>query len=172
MQSRRREGEGEHGAFFHPFAGRGQAGAPFLAHAILLRPDTPRRGLARLAHEVEEQLGLVGRLAIALSTRLTPGLALAHLDGHDAEAPLGSLRRLAESPIWDEVDESIRGLAGASGRLDVGRQAPRLYSLHREYGLSPDAIPAPPKGDNYVLIGPADEPKPDKDESDKDDATP
>lgn len=53
----------------------------------------------------------------------TQRLALAHLDGHDAEAPLGSLRRLAESPIWDEVDESIRGLAGASGRLDVGRQA-------------------------------------------------
>lgn len=30
----------------------------------------------------------------------------------------------------------------------------RLYSVHRGYGLSPDAIPAP-KGDNYVLIGPS-----------------
>ena len=46
----------------------------------------------------------------------------------------------------------------------VGKQAPRLYSLHREYGMSPDAIPAPPKGDNYVLIAPPEEPKSDKDD--------
>lgn len=31
----------------------------------------------------------------------------------------------------------------------------RLYSVHRGYGLAPDAIPKPP-GDNYVLIGPPD----------------
>ena len=49
----------------------------------------------------------------------------------------------------------------------VGKQAPRLYSLHREYGMSPDAIPAPPKGDNYVLIAPAEEPKSDKGENDE-----
>lgn len=30
-----------------------------------------------------------------------------------------------------------------------------LYSVHRSYGLSPDAIPAS-RGDNYVLIGPPD----------------
>lgn len=33
--------------------------------------------------------------------------------------------------------------------------APRLYSVHRGYGLEPDAIPEPPAGDRYVLIGPA-----------------
>lgn len=34
----------------------------------------------------------------------------------------------------------------------------QLYSLHREYGLTPDAIPAPPAGDNFILVGPPDAP--------------
>lgn len=34
----------------------------------------------------------------------------------------------------------------------------QLYSLHREYGLTPDAIPAPPQGPNYILVGPPDAP--------------
>lgn len=36
-------------------------------------------------------------------------------------------------------------------------EPPRLYSVHRDYGLAPDAIPEPPSGQNrYVLIGPPD----------------
>jgi hypothetical protein len=35
--------------------------------------------------------------------------------------------------------------------------APRFYSLHRGYGLEPDAIPEPPAGNRYVLIGPPDD---------------
>lgn len=31
----------------------------------------------------------------------------------------------------------------------------RYYSLHREYGLTPDAIPEQQLGSNYVLIGPS-----------------
>ena len=38
--------------------------------------------------------------------------------------------------------------AGASGQA-------RYYSLHREYGLAPDAIPEQPTGARYVLIGPS-----------------
>jgi hypothetical protein len=40
---------------------------------------------------------------------------------------------------------------------------PRFYSLHREYGMTPDAIPAQPSQPRYVLVGPPDEPagKPD-----------
>ncbi|MDP3855425.1 hypothetical protein [Phenylobacterium sp.] len=34
--------------------------------------------------------------------------------------------------------------------------ATRLYSVHRGYGLEPDAIPKQPGGDRYVLIGPPD----------------
>lgn len=43
--------------------------------------------------------------------------------------------------------------------------APRnhFYSLHREYGLTPDAIPPAPADDRYVLIGPGEAaPKDDK----------
>jgi hypothetical protein len=34
---------------------------------------------------------------------------------------------------------------------------PRFYSLHREYGMTPDAIPAQPSQPRYVLVGPPDE---------------
>jgi hypothetical protein len=46
--------------------------------------------------------------------------------------------------------------------------APRFYSVHRGYGLEPDAIPEPPAGSRYVLIGPPDAPaeKPDAREDD------
>lgn len=50
--------------------------------------------------------------------------------------------------------------------------ATRYYSVHRGYGLTPDAIPEPPAGNRYVLIGPPDgapEPKPRSDD-DNDDA--
>jgi len=44
--------------------------------------------------------------------------------------------------------------------------APRYYSLHREYGLTPDAPPEPPAHPGYVLIGPPDAPKPSADDGD------
>ncbi len=37
----------------------------------------------------------------------------------------------------------------------VGSGQARYYSLHREYGLTPDAIPEQPLGNRYVLIGPS-----------------
>lgn len=56
------------------------------------------------------------------------------------------------------VASTPRGAGGAT----------RLYSVHRGYGLTPDAIPQQPGGDRYVLIGPPDagvqaSPKPDDD---------
>lgn len=67
-------------------------------------------------------------------------------------------------------------LAGGPGRPAPAPVAPTLapqvaratphageqvhyYSLHREYGLTPDAIPEPPQGQRYVLMGPPDEPR-------------
>ncbi|HEX5377538.1 MAG TPA: hypothetical protein VFW47_03150 [Phenylobacterium sp.] len=51
----------------------------------------------------------------------------------------------------------------------------RFYSLHRGYGLAPDAIPETAAGDRYVLIGPPDggrgKDRPD-DRDDDDDAPP
>ncbi len=41
----------------------------------------------------------------------------------------------------------------------------RLYSLHREYGLQPDAIPEPAAGQRYVLVGPPDRPAAPRDDA-------
>ena len=37
-----------------------------------------------------------------------------------------------------------------------GGAAVHYYSVHRGYGLTPDAIPEPPRDQGYVLIGPSD----------------
>jgi hypothetical protein len=42
--------------------------------------------------------------------------------------------------------------------------APRFYSLHREYGMAPDAIPEQSVQPRYVLIGPPDAPTPGDDD--------
>ncbi|HEX2562159.1 hypothetical protein [Phenylobacterium sp.] len=39
-----------------------------------------------------------------------------------------------------------------------GAAPSRLYSLHREYGMAPDTVPATSAQTNYVLIGPPDAP--------------
>lgn len=50
----------------------------------------------------------------------------------------------------------VRMAAAPPAPRSIG-EAPRLYSVHRDYGLAPDAIPEPPAGANrYVLIGPPD----------------
>lgn len=46
--------------------------------------------------------------------------------------------------------------------------ATRLYSVHRGYGMTPDAIPELPAGNRYVLIGPPDGEAPAKTKTDDD----
>ncbi|WP_304170855.1 hypothetical protein [Phenylobacterium aquaticum] len=46
-------------------------------------------------------------------------------------------------------------LADAGGASHGGGEGARLYSVHRAYGLTPDAITAPAQGQGYVLIGPS-----------------
>lgn len=50
--------------------------------------------------------------------------------------------------------------------------ATRLYSVHRGYGMTPDAIPEPPAGNRYVLIGPPDAPPSAKTDDDAPDSRP
>jgi hypothetical protein len=71
-------------------------------------------------------------------------------------APIASLpatSRPEPSPI-----QPIRQAAAAPTPARPGGAPPRYYSLHREYGLAPDSLPAPPTHPRYVLIGPPDEP--------------
>ncbi|WP_305284416.1 hypothetical protein [Phenylobacterium sp.] len=54
--------------------------------------------------------------------------------------------------------EAPQQLAQSAPLPAARRGGSQLYSLHREYGMTPDAIPAPPQGQNYILVGPPDAP--------------
>lgn len=60
-------------------------------------------------------------------------------------------------------------LAAAPAPPRTGGTPARYYSLHRQYGLAPDAAPVQPATPRYVLIGPPDEPAAPR--SDDDDTT-
>lgn len=57
-------------------------------------------------------------------------------------------------------------LADASAVTRQTGEPSKLYSLHRAYGLDPDAIPEAPAGDRYVFIGPPDPPQAKEDDRD------
>ena len=87
-------------------------------------------------------------------------------------APAPSLETSSSPPIYAPPPASLYGsppplpeqaavaasqtVADASAVTRRTGEPSRLYSMHREYGLAPDAIPETEGG--YVLIGPTDEP--------------
>ncbi|HEY3695840.1 hypothetical protein [Phenylobacterium sp.] len=74
--------------------------------------------------------------------------------GPQAAAPPAVVpaQQVARAPVAApaQIASSASRTAGAS---------PRFYSLHREYGMRPDAIPEQSAQPRYVLIGPADAPE-------------
>lgn len=71
-------------------------------------------------------------------------------------APRAQPARAAETgPVLLGGPPPQRLAAVAAAPRTSGGQT-RLYSVHRGYGLEPDAIPDQPGGDRYVLIGPPD----------------
>jgi hypothetical protein len=85
-----------------------------------------------------------------------------------APAPV---RQTAPAPAPRAVEAPPQRLAAATPGGVGG--APRFYSVHRGYGMTPDAIPEPPAGDRFVLIGPPDAPQNAKtDDDDAPDARP
>lgn len=82
-----------------------------------------------------------------------------------AQAPPDATPALLGGPPLASLPQSLYGPAPAAAPLRQVAAAPsagggrtHLYSVHREYGLTPDAIPALPTGDRYVLVGPPDAP--------------
>jgi hypothetical protein len=74
------------------------------------------------------------------------------------------------APVAQPVAKPAQQVAQAAPHAGEGVH---FYSLHRAYGLTPDAIPEPPPGQRYVLMGPPDPPraKPaERDDDDNDDA--
>jgi hypothetical protein len=79
-------------------------------------------------------------------------------------APAAPTPRTAPTPPAAQAAALPTSLYGAASHGPVLAGGPpahagteaRLYSLHRAYGLQPDAIPEPPAGQRYVLVGPPD----------------
>ncbi len=62
--------------------------------------------------------------------------------------PQAPVRQLAQAPQMISPAPASAPAPGArSGRA-------HFYSLHRAYGMTPDAIPPPPVGNNFILVGP------------------
>ena len=95
----------------------------------------------------------------------------ANLPGTLYDAPPPAARQVAAAPPPSPVAQPPRmqlaAVAPAPAPILLGGPpvastprgaggATRLYSVHRSYGLEPDAIPRQPDGDRYVLIGPPD----------------
>ena len=77
------------------------------------------------------------------------------------QAPVARLRPPAPPPVAEPVRQvappsSIAERLAAAPPPTATGPGPRLYSVHRGYGLQPDAIPQAQSGTGYVLIGPAD----------------
>ena len=70
-----------------------------------------------------------------------------------AEAPAAP--RAAAPEFLPDVKPRLMADAGSAPQAAGG--SPRFYSVHRGYGLTPDAVPTPTPGQQqYVLIGPPD----------------
>jgi hypothetical protein len=87
-------------------------------------------------------------LAAPAPVTAAPSLPTSLYSPPPADAAIGRPQQIAEA-----ASPTAPATAG------VG-EGSRLYSVHRGYGLAPDAIPTP-QGDNYVLIGPPDSGSPD-----------
>lgn len=76
-------------------------------------------------------------------------------------------RQSAPAPAVAQQQQPAEPIRMAAAPMTPpGGGAPvRLYSLHRQYGMTPDPTPQVPKGEHYVLIGPPDtaQPNPDSD---------
>lgn len=75
------------------------------------------------------------RAALPTSLHDTPARGPELLGGQAASPPAPAPRQVARAAEGEQV---------------------RYYSVHRGYGLTPDAIPEPPADRGYVLIGPPD----------------
>ena len=65
-------------------------------------------------------------------------------------------------------------LAQAAPPAPIARRSDEahFYSIHRPFGLTPDAIPTPPPGERYILVGPPDTRSAPADDAPQDDDKP
>jgi hypothetical protein len=102
-----------------------------------------------------------------------PQLRPAQPAAEPALAPVAAAPAPALQPAANQA-APVRLAAAPPAPRTIG-EPPRFYSVHRDYGMAPDAIPEPPAGANrYVLIGPPDgaAPPPNDNDDDQNDRPP
>jgi hypothetical protein len=82
-------------------------------------------------------------------------------------APAAGDMTVAHVPPSADAYRSPAGSTPPPAEQAGGTTSVRFYSLHRQYGMSPDPIPAPTQG-HTVLIGPPDQPASPKAQADQD----
>lgn len=114
------------------------------------RAPAPAAAVAAVEPARPEQMILARQYVRAPQPGLRPALGLpASL--YDAPPVAPSATQAAPAAA------APRQVAAAAAPPPRTAGAPtRLYSLHREYGMAPDAIPENGAGSGYVLIGPSD----------------
>lgn len=74
--------------------------------------------------------------------------------GTPAPAPQAPVQQWVQAPQMPSPASQPQA-APAPAPAPARSGGAHLYSLHRAYGMTPDAIPPPPIGDNYILVGPS-----------------
>lgn len=150
-------GESAYGGQVLSWAGKRSA-APTMAQAA---PNARPEPLA-LARQFDPQAAPVVRAPAPVQPGYEPVLRAPLAPVADPASglmggpPAGSL----PTSIYGQAAPAPPAPAQSFAQASVAPRAggSQLYSLHREYGMTPDAIPAPPAGDNYILVGPPDSP--------------
>ncbi|MCG9915785.1 MAG: hypothetical protein MH112_05420 [Phenylobacterium sp.] len=78
--------------------------------------------------------------------------------GTTAPQPQAPVQQWAQAPQMTSPASPPQAAPAPAPTPGVRSGGAHLYSLHRAYGMTPDAIPPPPIGDNYILVGPSSSP--------------
>lgn len=147
------------------------------AEPVQDRYGPPRKAPAPQARPYEGRLlGWAGKAA-APAPQPAPAQIAARPQPQPSAPPARTISAWSEDPLPQSLyDAPVDAPQPPAPRMAQAPVAPapqrqgaapsRLYSLHREYGMAPDVVPATPSRTSYVLIGPPDAPsEPEADEA-------
>lgn len=137
-------------------------GPPRKAAVSQARPyDGRMLGWAGKAAAMAPQAAAPPRVSAAQPPALPPAprlAALAPAPAPQAPAAAPLPQNLYDAPPPPAPPPRLAQAEIAPPPAQRGAAPSRLYSLHREYGMTPDVAPAAPSRTHYVLIGPSDAP--------------
>lgn len=121
--------------------------APFQPQGAAQVPPPPPQALAAAPLPAPALLG--GPPQGALPTSIY---------GTTAPQPQAPVQQWAQAPQMTSPASPPQAAPTPAPTPGVRSGGAHLYSLHRAYGMTPDAIPPPPIGDNFILVGPSSSP--------------